>query len=248
MIRSFLKDFLAACSFLTILPLPAWEWKEPRALCPMVPVVGALLGALWAGLLALLSLWGASPLLRGAVMALAVLALTGGLHMDGLMDTCDAVFSRRDRETRLKILSDTHAGSFAVMGCAAILLLQTALFAELVSAPFTVAAALRLALVPAGSRLGMALLLNTLPFARPGGLARLFGSSRSRGLTACLALVGAALGACSLRLGARALPAVWLAAFLLWRRCCLSLFGGVTGDLLGAFAELSETAMLFALI
>ena len=167
--------------------------------------------------------------------------------MDGFMDTCDAIFSRRDRETRLKILSDTHAGSFAVMGCAAVMILRTALFAEILSAPASRGLLCAAALVPIWSRLGMAVMLNDMPFARDGGLARMFGKSRVRRHTFYLYIAALCLGAFCCRLGVPGLPAIWVIVFFLWRRCCLSVFGGITGDLLGAFAEISETALLFAL-
>ena len=224
------------------------EWKEQgiRFFCLMLPVVGGVLGGLWALGFALLSQWGASPLLRGVVMTLGALALTGGLHMDGLMDTCDALFSHRDRETRLKIMSDPHAGAFAVMGCVSVLMLRGVLFAELFMAS-SAKTPLLLGLIPVWSRLGMGLLLNSLPFARNDGLARTLGASRTPRHSALLTLGALALAVVNLWAGAVWLPIVWGVSFLLWRRCCLSAFGGITGDLLGAFTELSETALLFAL-
>ena len=247
-IADIIRSFLTVCSFATILPVPGAEWTERglRFFCPMLPAVGGLLGGLWALLLALLSRWSAGASLRGALMALAVLALTGGLHMDGFMDACDALFSRRDRRTRLRILSDPRAGAFAVMGCAGVLLLQSALFAELSAAPPLALAAS----VPVWSRLGMGLLLNGLPFAREGGLARTLGAFRRPEHGWLMAAGGLLLAGLDFFAAGRsglALPAVWLAILVLWRRCCLSVFGGVAGDLLGAFVQLSETAMLLAL-
>ena len=81
-------------------------------------------------------------------MKLVVLAVTGGLHRDGLMDSCDAIFSRRDRETRLRILSDPHSGAFAVTGCVAVSLLQSAVFAELFARPVGVTPLGLLAAIP----------------------------------------------------------------------------------------------------
>ncbi|MBQ9526024.1 MAG: adenosylcobinamide-GDP ribazoletransferase [Fretibacterium sp.] len=244
-----IRSFFIACSFLTILPVPGVEWKEQsvRFFCLMLPLVGGILGVIWALGFVLLSHWGASPLLRGVVMTLVALALTGGLHMDGLMDTCDALLSRRDQETRLKILSDTHVGAFAVMGCVSVLMLKGALFSELFTASYA-KTPLLLGLIPVWSRLGMGLLLNSLPFARDDGLARTLGASRTP-LHSAILLIGAlVLAVVALWSGVVWLPIVWGVAFLLWRRCCLSAFGGITGDLLGAFAELSETALLFALL
>ncbi|MCR4817447.1 MAG: adenosylcobinamide-GDP ribazoletransferase [Fretibacterium sp.] len=243
-----IRSFLIACSFLTILPVPGVEWKEQniRFFCLAIPVVGCLLGVLWALGFALLLCWDASPLLRGVVMTFGTLTLTGGLHMDGLMDTCDAILSRRDSETRLKILSDTHVGAFAVMGCVMTLILKSTIFAEF----FTISSSrlpLLLPLIPIWSRLGMALLLNILPFARQDGLARTLGASRTPHHSALLIIGALVLAAVNLWTAAAWVPIVCGVLFLLWRRCCLSLFGGITGDLLGAFAELSETALLLTL-
>lgn len=247
-----LRSFLLACSFLTILPVPATEWTEDnlRPFCLAFPLVGVPLGVLWGLLAFALSSWGASPALRGVVMTLCALALTGGIHMDGLMDTCDALLSRRDREARLNILSDPHAGSFAVMGCAAVLLLQSATFAELLSALPSRAFLLLLSTIPLWSRLGMGLLLNATPFAREDGLARTLGALRTRRHSIYLIAGAALLAAWNFRTaGAPALylPLTECAVFLLWRRCCLMAFGGVAGDLLGALNLLSETAMLLVL-
>ena len=74
-----------------------------RFFCLALPFVGAALGVLWWAALALLCRWGASPFLRGAVMTLYALALTGGMHMDGLMDACDAILSRREEAMRIAV-------------------------------------------------------------------------------------------------------------------------------------------------
>lgn len=251
-----IRSFLVACSFMTILPVPRLDWTErnTRFFALALPLVGGVLAGLWFAAFVLLSLWGASPLLRGVLMGILVLAATGGLHRDGLMDACDAVFSRRDRQTRLKILSDPHSGAFAVTGCVAVSLLQSAAFSELLgrAAPggAKLVPVLILASIPVWSRLGLGLLLNGLPFAKDDGLARTLGAARDPGHTILLALGAFALALLLAGLGGRRallVPAVWLAVLLSWRRCCLAVFGGITGDLLGAFAELSETAMLLAL-
>lgn len=233
------------------MPRPDWTERSTRFFNLALPLVGFVLAAVWLAAFLLLSRWDLSPLLRGVLMGLVVLAVTGGLHRDGLMDSCDAIFSRRDRETRLRILSDPHSGAFAVTGCVAVSLLQSAVFAELFARPGGVTSLVLLAAIPVWSRLGLGLLLNALPFARDDGLARTLGGARSPCHTRILVLGAGAFAAVLAGLeGARALllPVVWLAILLLWERCCTRGFGGITGDLLGAFAELSETAMLLALV
>ncbi len=171
--------------------------------------------------------------------------------MDGLMDTCDAIFSRRDRETRIKILSDTHTGAFAVMGCVFIIILRLGIFCEIFRSAGSKSFLLALASIPFWSRFGLALLLNTLPFAKEGGLARTLGSARSPRHTPFLiinALIFAALLTFAAGWRILVIPMTCAVIFFAWRRCCLNIFGGIAGDLLGTFAELSETAMLFALL
>ena len=136
-----LNSLIITITFITIIPVPSclipeWTPGNLRYFPLMLPAVGVIFSLLWLISLHVLSLLPAmSPILRGFIMMLLTLALTGGLHLDGLMDTCDAVFSHRDRDTRLRILSDTHAGSFAVMGCVIILMAKTLLFSELLTLP-----------------------------------------------------------------------------------------------------------------
>ena len=182
-----------------------------------------------------------SDILRGFIMMLFTLALTGGLHIDGLMDTCDAIFSHRDRETRLKILSDTHAGSFAVIGCVIILMAKTILFSELISSNTD---NLTLSFIPVYSRLGMSLLLVNLPFAKDSGLAVMLGSSRNKRDNIALAIMLLSFMA----LTSKIIPVIMIIFVFMWGKLCMNIFGGVTGDLLGAFVELSEVIMLMGMV
>jgi len=254
MTSTIIDAIATAFSFLTILPAPRVDWTPPRLrFFPLaLPLVGVVVGLMGAGLFWLLSVWRVSDVLRAVLMTLFYLGITGGLHMDGLMDTCDAVFSRRDRKTRLEILSDTHVGAFAVMGCVAVLLLKAGIFSELFGSARTRVNfhLFPLILIPVYSRLGLGVLLF-LPFAREDGLARTLGSARVPGDRRVLIVLCALLSLPFLFpfTGGRffAVPLAWALSLFAWGRCCRGIFGGVTGDLLGAFVELSETLMLLAL-
>ncbi|MBR0256914.1 MAG: adenosylcobinamide-GDP ribazoletransferase, partial [Synergistaceae bacterium] len=242
-----IKSFLIVFSFISAIPIPvrfipSWTPGNLRYFCVMLPVAGVIFGLLWAVSWQILSYVPAiSPTLRGFVMMILTLATTGGLHLDGLMDTCDAIFSRRDRETRLKILSDTHAGSFAVMACVIALMAKTLLFAELVTLHTT---HYPLLTIPIYSRLGMAFILNNLPFAKSGGLAVMLGSSRNRRDNLALLAMFLAISFMS--------GLAVMSTFTLCLAChviiCLQVFGGITGDLLGAFVEASEIFMLSGMV
>ena len=205
----------------------------------MLAITGGIFGVMWLIFLAVLSEFsGVSAILRGFLMTLLTLGLTGGLHLDGLMDTCDAIFSHRDRDTRLKILSDTHAGSFAVMGCVVILLGKTLLFSELLTLNVNPS------LIPVYSRLGMAVLLNNLPFAKSGGLAVMLGSARSQRHNVFFAVMMILL----LFAWSKTMWLVFVMSLLFWGRICMKIFGGITGDLLGFYVEMSEFFAMMCLV
>ena len=195
----------------------------------MLPVSGLIFGVIWQVCFDIINLTGN---LKGLIMMLLTLALTGGLHMDGFMDTCDAIFSHRDRETKLKILSDTHAGSFAVIGCVIILMAKTFLFAELVNSQ-------NIFIIPVYSRLGMAILLNNLPFAKSDGLAVTLGKLRRRSDNFYLLIMMLLLAFVNVKI-----LVIMLSCLACWGIICVKIFGGITGDLLGAFVEISEVIML----
>ena len=110
------------------IPLPRRQWDDScldLVLC-FFPLVGLLLGLLWRGLAWLLALSGIHIMLATAALAVAPFLLTGFLHLDGYMDTGDALLSRRPLEEKLRILKDPHTGAFAVVLAAVLFILQFA--------------------------------------------------------------------------------------------------------------------------
>lgn len=96
-------------------PVPIWDNNARGKMMGCLPVIGLIPGGIWA-----LAAWGLSTfdcpiLLRAAILASIPWLTTGFMHLDGYMDVCDAVLSRRDLETRQKILKDSHCGAFAVI-------------------------------------------------------------------------------------------------------------------------------------
>ena len=241
-IKEVINSFLIAVTFLSILPIPQkffpeWNEKNLRFFCVMIPVMGFLFASLWSLFFFILSIAeNLSGNLRGFLMTLLTLSLTGGLHMDGFMDTCDAIFSRRDRQTRLKILSDPHAGSFAVMGCTLVLSAKIFLFAEIFSKNISMNF-----FIPVFSRLGAALMLNNLPFAKSGGLAFIAGASRKNFDNIFFFVLFLILFMLNKSI---IIPIIFILSFIIWKKICLKIFGGITGDLLGAYIEGSEILFL----
>ena len=124
-------------------PLRRWNEKAREKMLVCLPLIGLIVGGVWVGVYFL-------PLpetLHAALLAAAPWLVTGFLHLDGYMDVCDAVLSRRDLETRRKILKDSHCGAFAVICMVLLALAQWSVFLQ-----ETNPAWLPLLLIPAATR------------------------------------------------------------------------------------------------
>ena len=113
----YIKGFLMAWGCFCRIPCPYRGWEEDNryAMLNMFPLIGTALGVLVGVIWWLLSLLGVSSLLTGALLTFSYFWMTGFIHLDGFMDCCDAVLSRREQARRREILKDSHVGSFAVI-------------------------------------------------------------------------------------------------------------------------------------
>ena len=126
--KRFFKGFYMTLGMFCAVPLPRLTWDDScldLVLC-CLPVAGALIGALWWGLAWLLRLSHLHIMLKAAILTVAPFLLTGFLHLDGYLDTSDAVLSRRPLEEKLRILKDPHKGAFAVAMATVLFVLQFA--------------------------------------------------------------------------------------------------------------------------
>lgn len=243
------QGFWIACSMYSRFPVPQTRWTRAGmkyALC-FFPLVGAAIGAcvcLMAWLARKLSL--GSVAFAGLGTALPLL-LTGGIHMDGFLDTVDARSSCQPRERKLEILKDPHTGAFAIIGCGVYLLLYGSAFSELGQNAFP--AIVGVYVMP---RALSGWSLVRLPKARRDGLASTFAGQASDravewSMAGWLALsflylavtAGAVAGVC--------MTGAALAAFGWYCRVARKEFGGTTGDLAGYFLQVAELAMVAVL-
>jgi adenosylcobinamide-GDP ribazoletransferase len=249
-----------ACQFLTAVPLPlsvpAGSRQLGRALA-LFPLVGAVLGLVLGGLDALLRV--VFPLsVASALVLVAGTLLTGGLHLDGLMDTCDGLFGGDTPERRLEIMRDSRVGSYGVLGGALQVLLKYAALGALgvgaAGAPFGAPLSIGVrggALVTSlvAGRLAMVAAMWLFPYARPTGLGTAFKAGLR--LPAVAIATGVALACTWIVLGWAGPILVLVAtalALLAARGIAGSLGGGLTGDAYGATNELAEAAVLLGLL
>ena len=238
-----LRDLLQALRFLTRFPVPGPpDQRGPGEAMGAFPLVGLVLGLSLALIDQLAAIAGLGTSGRDALLVAAWVAATGGLHLDGLMDSCDGLFGGRDPEHRLAIMRDTHLGSFGVLGGACVLLLKFGLLGSLGGASRLDA----LLLAAVCGRWSLVLAAALFPPARPGG----FGAAFRAGVTA--RRVASAFGitaAIAAATGPVGLVALLASCIGTWRlgRAILGRIPGLTGDTYGAIAELNEVLVLLVM-
>ena len=242
--------FLDAWSFLTIIPLPRRREASPEEVGHSLgyfSAVGLVIGLILAGLNWLLVLF-LPPAIVNALLLVALVVITGALHLDGLSDTCDGIASHKTVEDRWRVMRDSHVGAFGVVGIVLLLLVQ---YVSLNSVPQSLLPT-TLVLMPVVSRWAMVYAVFAYPYARPAGLGKVFkqgASWSSLALATLITLVVAIIWARVANftffylVGLAIIVIIWVivvaVATFLQRK-----FAGLTGDTYGAINELAEVCVL----
>jgi adenosylcobinamide-GDP ribazoletransferase len=248
-------------TLLTVIPLRGAVPARPdrataAAAMAWAPVVGLLLGVIGAAiLLGADHPLGAGPL-TGAVLAISSLALLSrGLHLDGLADLADGLGSGQPAPVALEIMRRSDIGPFGTVTLILSLLIQVAALSQAESSgPGRGAAALIAAVVTGRLALTWAC-RRGVPSARPDGLGALVAGTVSPAIPVLItvAAVAAAAGAVAVSTRLASHPLGWtlplavvagLAAALVVQRHAVRRLGGITGDVLGALAEIAATVTL----
>jgi adenosylcobinamide-GDP ribazoletransferase len=126
----FWGSFLGAIAFYTCIPIPIRWALEFRWVARWAPLIGLLIGGILGIVDGGLQQLGVPILTRSAVIVVSWIALTGGLHLDGVMDTADGL-AVQDRQRRLDVMADSATGAFGAMAATAILLLKMTALSDL---------------------------------------------------------------------------------------------------------------------
>ena len=236
------------------IPMPRSEWTEENisyAMC-FFPWVGVVIGAVSYGIFCLKGLACEQGILLNdlfwtALLVLVPIFITGGIHMDGFLDTQDALSSYQPKERRLEILKDSHAGAFAIISCAVYMVLYLGVYSSLTKASIEVIA---LSFMLSRTLSGLSVL--TFPQARKKGLVATFSQNAAK-RTSKMMLMGYLVILCVVMvfvgrwMGLAALVAAGL-TFLYYYRMSMEKFGGITGDLAGYFLQICELLMALAVV
>jgi adenosylcobinamide-GDP ribazoletransferase len=242
-----MRAFLIAVQFLTRIPVrlgkPPSE-GEVAASVACFPLVGLIVGGILALTHVALGPY-LPPMVEASVLLVGYILVTGGIHLDGLMDTVDGLSSSQDPERILAVMKDSRVGAMGVAAAAVVILARYSVYGSL---PGTLAPGLLVA-AAVSSRWSMGLCMALAPYARQGsGLGRSFVEAPNgpRLLVATLLATAIALAASGYQglgaLGASAVATGLFAAMLRKR------VGGITGDTLGALNEITEVTSLLVLV
>lgn len=248
------------------IPMPQFEWNEENMRYSMCffPLIGVVIGALEWVMAYLMMLPGLGRLFQSCVLAVIPVLVTGGIHMDGFLDTMDALSSWRTKEERLNILKDPHVGAFAVIFSGVLWILVIGAFSEILTAGGVGTFYGRRALlcVAAGfviSRCLSGIAVIIFPKAKKNGILRTMSDAAQRAEKRVLWVLLAELAAsCAVMIRAGHVRGILVclaagAVFVYYRLKAVRSFGGTTGDLAGWFltvceaAEVLTTAVVFAI-
>lgn len=254
----YLKRFVLMLQFLTSIPVKVNVKAEREDFgkgLAVAPVVGLVIGILLAGGHYLLRLILPSNIAAIFTVVLYI-ALTGGLHLDGLGDTADGLFSNRPREKMLEIMKDSRVGTNAVLALVIVILLDISLISSFGSQATAV-----LLLMPVAGRIGSLISSGTSRYAGisdgPGRwcveccgkndmiIGLIFYFLIFIAITGIKGMVAMSISSFAIFLLIAAIPPVsaFLLAHFLGRK-----LGGVTGDILGAVCELNQVIFLIVML
>ena len=226
-----MNDLRTALGLLTIFPVR--YVKISAGALGLYPAIGLFIGAMLVTAHFLLRL--ALPNLVAAVLVTVLwVIITGGLHLDGFADACDALFAATTRERRLEILRDVHLGTFGAAGLMLLLMLKVATVAD--------TAVESLFLAPILGRWAI-VFAATFPLARREGMAATFIAGLSRREILLATMIAMLCCAIFGWLGFAAFVGAAMIAGLV-ARLALNRLGGLTGDIYGMICESVEAGVL----
>lgn len=251
MINRWWNSFKISFSMYSRIPMPKADWTKENMAHTMCffPLIGAVIGGAMLLIYHLMSALefhdsSLSKFFWTAIFVLLPFLITGGIHMDGFLDTMDAISSYQPKERRLEILKDPHTGAFAIISCGLYLVADLGIYSSVNEKSIKIIA---LGFVLSRALSGLSVL--RFPQARKSGEGSVatFSNNAEEKVDQIFLLVYIILvGLFLVWLGGISGATVLATAFLLYgyyHHMTLDKFGGITGDLAGYFLQLTELLM-----
>ena len=248
-VKEILQGCVVAFGMYSRIPVFHIDWNERNmryCMC-FFPLIGAVSGLLGLALWRLCALAGLGREAVAALLTVLPVAVTGGIHLDGLLDTADALGSWRSMQERLEIMKDSHAGAFAIIFGGCYFILQYGFYTQI---DFHMLVLVGIGFVLSRAWSGLAMVL--FPKAKNSGLLRAFADAAVGKRVAVVMVIYIAAMSALLILAepVKGLRTVLLslAVFLWYRFFAIRKFGGITGDTEGFFLQLCELVMLMGVV
>ncbi|MEG0692244.1 MAG: adenosylcobinamide-GDP ribazoletransferase [Oscillospiraceae bacterium] len=247
MVKNLLSGLVTALSMYSIMPMPQIEWNKNTmkyAMC-FFPLIGFIIAGVVYGFTLLCKFLGLNAMLFASVLVLIPIIISGAIHLDGLIDTGDAVYSRLPKERKLEILKDPHVGAFGVILCVGYFILSFGVAGQFYE---NTSLLLILCLGYVLSRSYSALAIVTFQTAKNSGLAYIFSDNASKKTvkyTSILYIILSVIGMLFVNVVCGIIAIVLsVIGFWLFKTFCYKQFGGLTGDLAGYLLCILEFMML----
>lgn len=242
-------DVRAALGFLTILPVGRLHAAPGRGALIAFPIVGLVIGGLWAGVaVGALAWW--DPLVAAVIVVTVDAIVTGGLHLDAVADIGDVVGSRRRGPQALEVARDPHVGALGALALVIVLLMRVAFVALILTAPadtgeFGSHPAWALIAVPVVGRAAMVAALAGSPRSSGSSATALAAAATPpvlawSSVTAVIVLLLVGINLWQLAAVIAAATVVVAGSTVWWRRRV----GAASGDIVGAVGVITEVAVL----
>ena len=245
--KGILNDFLLMIQFFTRIPINKnlqCEKVNFRRGAFFLPIVASIIG----GMEFLIYLGLKNFLPPNVIIVLLLLftaMITGGLHMDGLADTCDGFFSLRDKQRIIEIMKDSRIGSYGTIALIIDLLLKYELLYSLVLKLYSIS----IVLAPIIGKISILFLCLSKRTAKKNGSGNIFIGNMSKTIIFSITIIILMISTYFLGVKATITPfiGVLLITYLVYL-LCLNKINGLTGDTLGACNELGEITYLLILL
>lgn len=244
---SIVRGLFIALSMYSKIPVPQvkWDKKSMKLAFCFLPLIGVVIGVVelfWNWIAVFVHM---GSLLYAAIATAIPLLITGGIHLDGFMDTADAHCSYGDTAKKLKILDDPHIGAFGAMRGFLFLLLQFGLFAELYQKGYSIWPVI---VGYVCSRAVGGFLATSLKNAKQTGLIHTFSMSAQQRAVQIVCAIWLATGLTSCLFVQWQTGLLFLAGMVVvlffWFLGCYREFQGITGDLAGCLVQRLELMAL----
>ncbi|MDO4589460.1 MAG: adenosylcobinamide-GDP ribazoletransferase [Fusobacterium sp.] len=249
-----MKGLILLFRFMTRLPIgldPKFDSDELGKGMRFFPVVGMVIGLILFLAFCLLGRIIYSPMVMAVILVIIEVVLTGGLHLDGLADTFDGIFSYRSKQKMLDIMKDSRLGTNGGLVLILYFFLKVALLVE-GSSEFPAVMPIMVLISPVIARLNSVVNCGAAPYARATGMGKTFvdhtdGVAVGVATILTAAFVGGATYLFELPYTILIIIPIVMILGYLFAKLMTRKIGGITGDTLGAVVEISEIIVLLGI-